>query len=159
MLIQKQSVEAWPRKGSSMKSEVRSLEQAVCALVTKLDLLLGAELGLRLLKASDGLHISTPDHLSEHRDDAFVTIHPSGWPKDSYIRARFYRSIGFWRLHECGEIWAEHLAIPVHTLRFKPADNLMGITLEPSNTVCKNFVSRGYGQLIESLQEDAKKHN
>jgi len=142
-----------------MKSEVRALEQAVCGLVAKLDVLLTAELGLRLLDASNGLHISTPDHLSEHRDDAFVTIRPVGWPKDSYISARFFWSSGKWKLYESGQIWADHLSIPVYGLSFEPSDNGMGIRFRFAHEgYQRQFIANGYAQLIASLQQDAVAH-
>lgn len=138
-----------------MKSEVRALEQAVCILLTKLDLLFTAELGLKLFQVDQGVHISTPDQLQG--DDAFVDIHPTKWPKGSYIHARFYRSGRGWVLHGGGEIRADHLSIPVDGLHFKPADNGMGLTLEPFMNGGNEFLTRGYERLIASLQEDVQK--
>lgn len=137
-----------------MKNEVRSLEQAVCDLVTKLDLLLTTRGGIQILKASNGLHISTPNHLSEQHD-AFVTIIPVGWPKGSFIQARFFKSVRRWKLYEGGQIWAQHLEVPICGLSFKPANNVMGIVLDPSDYVEQGTVICGYRHLIESLEEDA----
>ncbi|OGN03014.1 MAG: hypothetical protein A2655_02470 [Candidatus Yanofskybacteria bacterium RIFCSPHIGHO2_01_FULL_43_42] len=142
-----------------MKSEVRALEQAVCGLVAKLDILLTAELGLRLLDASNGLHISTPDHLSEHRDDAFVTIRPVGWPNGSYISARFFWGSGKWKLYESGRIYANHLSIPVHGLIFEPSDDGVGVRfLVASYGYQRDLLANSYTQLIASLQQDAVTH-
>ncbi len=142
-----------------MKTEVRSLEQAVCVLVTKLNLLLTAELRLSLLKVNEGLHITTPDHLSEYRDDAFVTISPVGWPKESYIQARFFWCAGRWELYEGGQIWANHLDIPIDGLCFEPDQSIMGVTLLPSGKHQVEFVARGRKQLIESLEEGVVVHS
>ncbi len=140
-----------------MKSEVRALEQAVCALVTKLNLLLTAELGLVLLDIDGGLHISTPDHL-DRGEDAFVTIRPFRWPKDSFIRARFYRGGRGWQLLEGGQIEADHLSIPVRRLTFKSSsNNVIGIVLDPVESE-RQFVLRGYNRLTDSLRKDAKAH-
>jgi len=147
-----------PGKGTTMKSEVRALEQAVCGLVTKLDILLTAEFGLRLLEAGKGLHISTPDHLSEYKDDAFVTVRPVGWSQTSRISARFFYTMNGWELYEGGEISADHLSIPVGRLHFKPSDDGMGIHLEPMAGYERHFVANGYARLIMSLQKDAAAH-
>lgn len=138
-----------------MKSEVRALEQAVCDLLTKLDLLLTAQLGLRLFGVDRGIHMSMPDHLSG--DDAFVTIRPTGWPRGSFIHARLYRSRGIWSLYEGGEINACHLDIPINNLRFEPAENIMGITLHAFDEQGGQFVKDGYRRLIGSLQKDLEK--
>jgi len=143
-----------------MKSEVRELEQAVCILLTKLDLLFTVEYGLKLFKVNRGVHISTPDHLGG--EDAFVTIRPSGWPKESYIYARFYNGGGRgglgWSFYEGGEIRADHLNIPVNALHFKPDENsILGISLNAFGKAGKAFVISGYTCLIESLQEDLRK--
>jgi hypothetical protein len=103
--------------------------------------------------ADDGLHIITPDHLNECKDDAFVTITPIGWPKGSYIQARFFRSAWCWKLYEGGQIWADHLRAPISGLCFKPADNAMGIVLDPSPGEQKKFVVRACRQLVESLKK------
>lgn len=142
-----------------MKSEVLALEQAVCGLVAKLDILLTAEFGLRLLDASNGLHIITPNRLSEHRDDAFVTIYPVGWPKNSYISARFFWSTGTWKLYEGGQIWAHHLSIPVSELRFEPSDDGVGICFRfTKEGYQRQFIANAYARLIASLQQDAVLH-
>ncbi len=138
-----------------MKSEVRALEQAVCILLAKLDLLFTAELGLKLFEVDQGVHIGMPDQLQG--DDAFVDIHPTRWPKKSYIHARFYRSGRGWVLYEGGEIRADHLSIPVNCLCFKPANNIMGLTLEPFMHGGKEFLTCGYERLIASLQKDVQK--
>jgi hypothetical protein len=140
-----------------MKSEVRALEQAVCSLVTKLDILLTAEFGLRLLDVSHGLHISIPDHLSEYKDDAFVAIRPVGWPKGSSIQARFFWGANGWNLYHYGEISADHLRIPVGSIRFTPSEEGLGIQLEPTE-LQKWVVVSGYTRLISSLQRDVAVH-
>lgn len=142
-----------------MKTEVRALEQAVCALVARLDILLTAEFGLRLLDANNGLRIHTPDHLSEVRDDAFVTIRPVGWPNGSSIQARFAWSGGSWQLYEGAQIWADHLPIPVYGLRFVPTNTGLGIRLDsPTSGYQHQFIAQAYGQLVESLQQDRAAH-
>jgi len=137
-----------------MKGEIRALEQAVCGLVARLEILLTAELGLRLFEASQGLHIETPDHLSERRDDAFVTIRPVGWPKESHIHARFFFASKGWELYGDGQIWANHLSIPVYGLRFRPSDEGMGLQFVGAHGYQREFVAHGHTQLIASLEKN-----
>ena len=143
-----------------MKSEVRALEQAVCGLVAKLDVLLVGVFGLSILDANNGLHITTPDHLSEHREDAFVPIRPVGWPNSSYISARFLWHFRGWELHEGGEILADHLPAPIYGLSFKPSDCGLGISFSFTPQSCqRQLLADGYTQLITSLQKDAEVHH
>lgn len=132
-----------------MKAEIRALEQAVCGLVTKLDLLLRAEWGVPLLDAGHGLHISTPDHLGEGCD-AFVTIRPTGWPEKSFIHAHFYHGAGGWKFWGSGVISADHLPNPINSITFELSDGVLGLCFGYQ----KQFVVQGYEQLIEALKKD-----
>ena len=135
-----------------MKSEVRALEYAVSALVHKLDTLLMGDACISL-GVGDGLHISTPDHLSTI-EDAFVTVHPVGWPETSAIYARFLRMHGYWQLHEAGEICADHLFLSGR-LRFIPTEYGMRVRLEPCGDAQGDLVAEGYARLIQSLEKDS----
>lgn len=146
-----------PGKGTTMKSEIRGLEYAVVALVHTLDILLTAELGLRLLEVGKGLHISTPDHLNM-AEDAFVTIRPTGWPKESFINARFIYGTSGWKLYEGGEIWANHVPIPVSHLHFEPLEGGLGVCLKPVGEDQCWHVTQAHIQLIASLQRDVLAH-
>ena len=140
-----------------MKTEVRALEYAVCALVHKLDILLTTEIGLRLFDVGNGLHISTPDHLSVGTD-AFVTIEPTDWPKGSYIHARFFYGACGWELLEGGTVEANHLQIPADWLRFTPTNEGLGIRLHAFGEYQRGYIARAYDDLIASLQKDAAAH-
>jgi hypothetical protein len=114
-----------------MKTDVRALEYAVSALVFRLDLLMTAMFGIRPLATGDGFHISTPEYL-RLSGDAFVTIRPFGWPKESSIHARFLKRSSGWELHEGGEIHAAHLG-PFFTgrVRFSAVEGGLGIHIHP----------------------------
>lgn len=138
-----------------MKSQIRALEYAAAVLVGNLDILLTTELGLSLLGIHDGLVISTPDHLSES-EDAFVTIRPVGWPKESHISARFFRTAHGWVLYEDGEIVAPHLSGPIERLRFKPSGHGIGIIFEPAGERQRQYLAQASKQLALWLQVDVE---
>lgn len=137
-----------------MKTEVRALEHAVAALLSNLEILLITEIGLTLSEIGrgfqDGFRLETPDHLSSVTD-AFVTIHPKGWPKESSIHARFLRSGSKWVLHEAGDILADHLPVQIGRMRFKPIDDGLGVRLCPCGEWQREYVRQAYTQLIEAL--------
>ena len=145
-----------PGKVFKMKSEIRALEYAVTSLMVKLDLLLTQELGIKTLSIGRGLHISTPDHLSVH-EDAFVTIDPIGWLKDSHINARFLRRPHGWELFEGGEIRAGDMFYPFGIVHFKPTEEGLGIRIEAVGNQSW-YLEKNYKRLITSLQKDREKH-
>ena len=115
-----------------MKSEVKPLEQAVCALVAKLEMRyhwhMGTEGGFSILNADDGIHIETPDHPNVGGDVVTVTIRPVGWPEGSYIHGRFIKHSYGWKLLERGGINAPHLDI--RGVYFSPSDDEVGVSLD-----------------------------
>ena len=134
-----------------MRCEVRALEMAVSSLVCKLDMLITDFWGLDILGIGNGIHVSTPEHLSGAMD-AFVTIRPVDWPKVSYITAHFYHSSSGWKIQEGGEILADHLAIPGGgLLRFKSLDDGIGVVLDPFGELQTTFVAQARKRLAESL--------
>lgn len=140
-----------------MKSEVKALEYAVCALVAKLDMLLTCEIGLSgLLDARYGLHISTPEHL-KGVGDAFVTIRPTGWSDGASITARFFRANSDWMLYEGGVIENPDLPLGINRLRFKPSQDPIGVRLEPTGHWQTSFAKAGYSWLIDALKKDVDK--
>lgn len=138
-----------------MKAEISSLEYAVCALMCKLEMLLTDRYGHRTLNVGGGFAISTPKHLSVGQD-AFVTIHPAGWPDGSDVHARFYRGSGEWELYEGGEIYAPHAALRAR-VHFKPTEDGLEVRLDPTADDDRGMAYTGYSQLIEALERDIEK--
>ncbi len=133
-----------------MKSEIRALEYAVTVLVGKLDFLLTTKSGMNVLGVSNGLHISTPEHLSATQD-AFVTVRPVGWPKESRIDARFLRRHGGWKLFERGEIRANHLPHPFKIVYFKPQKEGLGVRIDATSDDQRRSIAEMHNRLIEPL--------
>lgn len=91
------------------KTEVHALQQAVCKLMFILDSLFEGQLqgwsrNVSGLKLEPGI-IQRPEN-------AFVHIHPVGWPKNSYVSARFdgtdNEGWSFWE----GYIYGYHIQLP-----------------------------------------------
>ena len=108
------------------------------------------------MNVGGGLAISTPEHLSVGQD-AFVTIHPVGWPDGSDVHARFYRGSGAVReLYEGGEIHAPHTTLRAR-VHFKPTGDGFGVRLDPTAADDCGNAYTGYSQLIEALERDIEK--
>jgi len=133
-----------------MKSEIRALEYAVAVLIGNLDFLLTTKFGTKVLGVSNGLHISTPEHLSAIQD-AFVTVRPVGWPKQSRIDARFLRRHDGWKLFEDGEIRADHLPYPFKIVRFKPQEEGVGVQIDTPSLDQRRNIAEMHDRLIEPL--------